>query len=507
MIGRIFGGLALVVHAATNWRYGYFRDELYFIACSKHLAWSYVDQPPLVAFAAWLSSPLGYALPALRFLPSVAAALTVWLACAIAAELGGRRFAQVLAGLASLLVPAYLLLGNTLTTTSFEGFAWTLVVYLLLRLARGADPRLWLALAAAAAFGIYGKYSMVLLLASLAVGLVCTRERRVFATWWFPAGVLLAVALIAPTLAWQYAHGFPQLAVLHGDYLHRHAFQSGVELESQNMLGNAIAFGGEQLLYTNPVAVPIWLGGCAALFFWRPLRSARFIAIAYMGLLLIAVLTAAKGYYIIGIYASLLAVGSVAIEHVVKRAAPRVAIAAAFIVLTLPFVPLSLPVLSIDTFITYSRVLGLTGHDGAPARLIQPVYAEEFGWKELTQHVAAVYAALPPKIRVRTGLFADTYADASALNLYGAQYGLPTAISGQNTYWLWGTNGYDGSSMIAVGATQQALLGRLFRHVKLVTTYGNAYKWVVEGPTPIYYCSDPIAPLPELWPRFMWYGA
>ncbi|HEY8296941.1 MAG TPA: glycosyltransferase family 39 protein [Candidatus Baltobacteraceae bacterium] len=508
MIGRALGAIAFAVHMATIWRYGYFRDELYFIACSKHLAWSYVDQPPLVAFAAWLASPLGYALPALRLLPAVAAALTVWLACAMTRELGGGRFAQLLAGISTLLLPAYLLLGNTLTTTSFEGFAWTLLVYLLLRLARGADSRLWLGAGAAAAFGLYGKYSMALLLVALAIGIACTRERRIFTTWWFPAGLLLGGIAIAPSAAWQYAHGFPQLAVLHGDYLHRHAFASGMQLESQNVASNAVAFASEQLLYTNPIAVPIWLAGVAGLAFWKPLRSARFVAIAYAILLLIAALTAAKGYYIIGIYASLLAAGSVAVERAVAaRPALRVAVLAAFAILTLPFVPLSLPVLPIDTFIAYSRVLGLTGRDATPPHLIQPVYAEEFGWEELTRRVAAVYAELPPKVRAHTGIFADTYADASALNLYGARYGLPAAISGQNTYWLWGTGGYDGSSMIAVGATQQALLRGVFRRVKLVTTYGNPYKWIVEGPAPIFYCSDPIAPLDALWPRFKWYGA
>ncbi|HEY8315181.1 MAG TPA: glycosyltransferase family 39 protein [Candidatus Baltobacteraceae bacterium] len=508
MTARVLTALAFVAHVATNWRYGYFRDELYFIACGRHLAWSYVDQPPLVAFAAWLATPFAYALPALRFLPACAAALTVWLACAIVRELGGGRFAQVLAGLATLLLPAYLLLGNTLTTTSFEPLSWTLTVYLLLRLARGADARLWLGAGAATAFGLYGKYSMILLLLALAAGLLCVRERRIFATWWFPAGGLLGLALVAPTAAWQFAHGWPQLTVLHGDLLHRHAFQSGLQLESQNVASNAIAFAGEQLLYTNPVAVPIWIAGLIAPFVWKPLRTARFVSIAYLVLLAIAISTEAKGYYIIGIYAPLLASGAIALEALLRdRRAVRWAIATGFVALTLPFVPISLPVLPIDTFVGYSRLLGLTGRGGAAVHLMQPVYAEEFGWDELTRHVAGVYHALPSAVRSRTGIFADTYADAGAIALFGPRYGLPPVVSGQNTFWLWGTGGYDGSSMIAVGATQQATLRRLFRHVKLVETYGNPYKWVVEGPTPIYLCTDPIAPLPQLWPQFKWYGA
>ncbi len=128
--------VALLLHGATAWRYGYFRDELYFIACSKHLAWGYVDQPPLVAVAAWLSAPAGYQLLALRALPVLAAAGTVYLSAMLAKELGGGRFAQFLAGLATLFLPAYLLLGSTLTTTSFEPFFWTATIYLTVRILR-----------------------------------------------------------------------------------------------------------------------------------------------------------------------------------------------------------------------------------------------------------------------------------------------------------------------------------------------------------------------------------
>jgi hypothetical protein len=151
--------------------------------------------------------------------------------------------------------------------------------------------------------------------------------------------------------------------------------------------------------------------------------------------------------------------------------------------------------------------LHLTGQNGQPPHVIQPLYAEEFGWDELAAHVAAVYNGLPPAVRARTGVFADTYADASALALYGPRYGLPPPISAQNTYYLWGTRGYDGSTLIVVGATQADLVRQYYRKMTLVATYGHPYKWIVEGPTPIYLCTDPVAPLSQLWPHFKWYGA
>ncbi|HTU83573.1 MAG TPA: glycosyltransferase family 39 protein, partial [Candidatus Acidoferrales bacterium] len=150
MIGGTFSVLALIAHAAAAGRYGYFRDELYFIACSKHLAWGYVDQPPLVAVAAWLSAPFGYDLLALRALPIVAAALTVGVAVALARRLGGGRFAALLTAVATLLLPAYLLLGNVLTTTSFEPLSWTLLAYAAVGIVRSEGRTTWWLAAAAA---------------------------------------------------------------------------------------------------------------------------------------------------------------------------------------------------------------------------------------------------------------------------------------------------------------------------------------------------------------------
>ena len=149
MIAPALALAALLLHTATAMRYGYFRDELYFIACAKRLAWGYVDQPPFVAFAAWLAGPLGYPLVALRALPILAAALTVYVATRLTAELGGGRFAQALAGVATLLTPAYLLLGNTLTTSSLEPLFWTLATYVAIRIVRASEehaPQWWLVL-------------------------------------------------------------------------------------------------------------------------------------------------------------------------------------------------------------------------------------------------------------------------------------------------------------------------------------------------------------------------
>lgn len=508
MIALALSLIAALLHAATAWRYGYFRDELYFIACSKHLAWGYVDQPPLVAFAAWLAAPAGYQLIALRALPILASTLTVYLAVRLTRELGGGRFAQLLTGLATLLMPAYLLLGNTLTTSSFEPLCWTLALYLAIRIARAPAShalRWWAALGTVIALGGYAKYSMLLPTVGAAVGLSATPQRLVLRSRYPLYAIGLAVVLLSPNIAWQALHGWPIVEVLRGDVAHRPAFQSGLALEYRNLTSNAVAFALEQLLYTNPLAAFVWIAGLIAPFRFAALRDLRFITIAYIIVFVVAAALGAKGYYIVGFYATLLAIGAVEIE---RTAAPvRATVFAAFAVVAVLALPLSLPVLPVDDLIAYTKALGLTGRDGAQPHLIQPVFAEEFGWRRLARDVAHVYFELPRAVRARTAIYADTYGDAGAIDFFGSGYGLPPALSSQNNYYLWGTRGYDGSTLVAIGATRIDLLRRFYRSVVLVRTSAEPYKWLVEGAAPIYLCRDPIAPLSVIWPQLRWYGA
>jgi hypothetical protein len=499
---------ALLLHGATAWRYGYFRDELYFIACSKHLAWGYIDQPPLVAVAAWIASPAGYQLVALRALPIVAAAGTVYLATRLTKQFGGGAFAQMLAGIATLLMPAYLLLGNTLTTTSFEPFFWTLAVYLIVGIARARSawvPAPWLALGVIVALGAYAKYSILLLVVALVTGLLCTGRRDVILSRYALYAAALTLLLLAPNLAWQASHGWPFVEVVRGDAAHRPAFANGLTLEYRSLVNNGAAFALEQFLYTSPLAVPVWLAGIIAPFRLAGLRDLRFIGFGYVVLFVAAVALGAKGYYIIGIYAALLAIGAVAIERV---AVPiRSAVLGALVAVAVFSLPLSLPILPVQTLVSYANVLGLTGREATPPHLIQPIFAEEFGWDRLARDVAGVYFALPHDQRAQTAIYADTYGDAGALDLFGPRYGLPPAISSQNSYYLWGTHGYDGATLVAIGATRIDLLRRYYRSVVLVRTSTEPLKWIVEGPAPIYLCRDPVAPLAQIWPKLRWYGA
>ena len=499
--------VAVAMHLAFNHRFGYYRDELYFIDCARHLAWGYVDQPPLAPLAAWAAAPFGYALWAIRFFPAILSGATVLVACAIARELRGGAFAQALTGITVMLGTAFLGLGYWLTTEFLSPAAWSALVYLALRLVRTRDQRLFLPMALVATAGMYAKYSIAAFALALAIGLILSGRGRLLLSWWLAAGVALAVALTLPTILWQIGHGLPMLEVVANDRINRHALANGVADESANLGLNAAYLLGAQVMYQNPLFAGIWVTGLVAA---ARDAAARFLPVAYAVAFVLLVASVGRPYYLEGIYPALFAAGAAAIERALaaKPAWTRAAVLGATAFAGLALAPLTMPLLPLQSYVRYEIAIGLSRPqppDGA-YHLVNPIYADQLGWNAMTRTVAAAYYALPARQRTQTAIFADRYAYAGAIDFYGRRYGLPPVISPNNSYYLWGTRGYSGASVLAVGATDYGLLRRSFGSVRQVAVYRNAYRWVLEGPLPIYLCTRPRASLAAMWPAVKYYG-
>ncbi|MBV8689488.1 MAG: glycosyltransferase family 39 protein [Candidatus Eremiobacteraeota bacterium] len=509
-VAYAWAAVAIALHLAFNHRYNYYRDEFYFIDCAKHLAWGYVDQPPLAPLIAWLSTPWHYALWALRFPLAVLSGVTVLAGCLIARELRGGIFAQGLTGLVLALAPGYLGQGYALSTEFLTPLSWSALIWLTMRLVATRNPRLYLAMAAVIVVGLYAKYSIATLAIALAFALICTRHAKLARSWYLPLSAALAVLLVLPNLAWQHAHGWPILEVVRNDQLNRHALANGIAVESPNLALNALYFIVMQVVYQNPVLSIIWIWGLVALVCAPENAPYRYLALSYGLLFVFMVLTVARGYYLEGFYPALFAAGSVAVERALRTrpAWIRPAVLAGAALVAAFMAPLALPIFPLPTYMKYEAAIGLSrpAPPDGKRHLIDPMYADQMGWEGMTQTVAGVYNSLPQNVRSRTAIFADRYAYAGAIDFYGPRYRLPPAISPNNSYYLWGTRGYSGEPMIAVGATDYHLLLGAFGSVRQVAVYRNELRWMLEGPLPIYLCTRPRAPLAVLWPRFKYYG-
>lgn len=487
--------VTLVFHALGNPHYGFFRDELYFIVCGWHPAIGYVDQPPVVPLLSALSQAFGISLFALRIIPAVFAAFSVYVACRFAVELGGGAFAQIVAGLVTLFSPELITAGMRFSPDTLQVWLWPLIALYVLRIAKGADPRLWLWVGFLTGFAGMAKYSVAFFIFALVAGLLLTPQRKLMANRWFAGGVLIALAIMAPNIWWQVAHGLPMLQLLRNDY--------GKYL----MLWPPLPI--QQIIVMSPLLSIVWIVGLVYLLMKRDLR---WLGIAYVALIAVMTALKAKNYYPAPIYPYLIAAGAIPIEQwVEKRPAWRTAIPAIVLLFAIPSLPFVMPVLPLKTEIAYQQLITRTAnirfhvmHVKSSATPIQ-YFADMTGWPELTQSVANVYESLPDADRSQAAIFTRNFGEASAIDIYGKEYGLPPALSGNNNYWIWGPRNFTGNVLIDVNGDLATDLKR-FRHAKIVTVFHNPYAMPYEDNIPIILCRDIKTPLPALWPQLKDYS-
>lgn len=482
----------LALHLATIGRYGYFRDELYYLACSRHLAWGYVDHPPLsIALLALVRVTLGESLFAIRLLPALAGAVTVYLAARIARELGGGRYAQGLAALATLAAPQFLGVNGFYSMNSFDILLWPLAAFLLLRCLAGDLAGRWLLLGLAIGLGIENKLSMLWLAAGLFAGLAVTQPRALLTRGpWITA--IVAALLALPHVLWQAAQGWPTLEFIRNASEHKMVKTSPV------------AFLLDQVLVMNPMSLAIWGSGLVAALRGRIDPRARALGAAYLGVAAILLGSrSAKAEYLAPAYTMLFAAGAVAIERTLVRAATRwlrVAIPAAVLVLGTVILPLALPVLTVDAFVRYSRAIGMTPRQSERQEVAElpQHYADMFGWEEMAATVAGVYRSLPPEDRARAAIVTQNYGEAGAIELFGRRLGLPSAISGHNNYWLWGYGAWKGDVLVIVGGNREAY-ARLFETVEPAATIRCEHCMPYERGLPVFVARRLKVSLAEYW--------
>jgi 4-amino-4-deoxy-L-arabinose transferase-like glycosyltransferase len=484
------GGIVFAVLMALSDRYGFDRDELYFLDSARHLQASYVDQPVLAPLFAWVSLKLfGVSLTGLRLWPALAAWATVVVGGLTAREFGGGRRAQLLAAIGTATMPVLLAAAHVANTTSYELLAWAGLALVVARIGRTGDCRWWLAGGLVAGLGVADDHSMSFFAIALVIGALLSGGRPMIWNRWFLAGAVIAVAFEVPDLVWQAQHQWATITMTQA--LHR---------ENGGLANIATWVAGQLTMVTLAMA---WLWVAGLRFLWRSGRPLwRAMAWAY-GLLfvLFAVTTGAKTYYLAAAYVYLLAAGAVAIDASRQaRPAQLRNLLLASAVTTAVAVPLVLPV--------------LPAADTGWATKINSTPAETVGWPQFVQTVDGVWKSLPPRQRASTVIFTADYGEAGAINELGRGTALPTAVSGQNSEWWWRPGNPRATTVVAVmpgsvditSSAATAYLRQFFTHVRVAATLSNPYgihnqEW--DGH--VYVCTGPRHPWARLWPRLRHY--
>jgi 4-amino-4-deoxy-L-arabinose transferase-like glycosyltransferase len=518
---RIFvvGGVLFVVLMALSTRYGFQRDELYFLDAARHLQASYVDQPALAPLFTWVSLKLfGVSAPGLRLWPALAAWTTVVIAGLTAREFGGTRRAQLLAAIGAATMPALWGSSHIANTTPYTVLAVAATGLVAARLGRTGDPRWWLAAGLVVGLGTEANHQVGIFAAALVVGVLLSGGRTLLLNRWFAAGATIAVVLEVPDLWWQASHGWATAAMT-----------SALNHQNGGPGNIPVWVVGQLVLVSLPLSW-VWIIGLARL--WRsnrtplagfagvadgaveasgtavapgtplagssvPASGAMWRALVWAyGLCFVvyALTTGAKIYYLTGAYVFLLAAGAVAIEGWLFARRRRVWILA-------------------TTLTLVTAVLAVTVLPILPARAgMESNQAETVGWPELVQTVAGVWFSLPPPQRAHAVILTADYSEAGAINELGRGIGLPTAVSGQNTDWWWGPGPVDATTVVTVVPGREdagfylAYLHRFFIDIREAARISNPYGVDnIESGGHVYVCTGLRQPWAEMWPELRHY--
>jgi len=434
----------LAFFTATASGYGVFRDELYYIACARRLDWGYVDHPPLVALIAWLTRLLvGDSWVALRMLSAVAAAGTVFLVGDTARELGGGRWARLLAQVLAATAPIYLSLFSIYSMNGIDVLIWAGLVRIVVRILEGGSERLWLGFGVLSGIGLQNKIDVALLAAGLVAGLLLTRRFDVFRSRWIWLGGAVAAALFLPHIAWQVVHGWPT-----------REFVANAQRDKITPLG-PIGFVAKQFVMVGPVGFSFALAGMGWLLAGSKARAFRPIGWAALAVLGVLAVSVSKPYYFAPALTLLFPAAGVVIETWTSGRFARPLRTAALLAAASILVasPLAKPLLSEDAYVRYAAALGIrpgTDENHRLGRLPQ-FFADMHGWREMAEAVAAVNAALPAEDRARACVYGRNYGEAAAIDYFGPALGLPPAISQHNSYWMWGPGRCTGEVLLIIG--------------------------------------------------------
>ena len=481
--------LKVAIHLPAITKYGWFRDEFYYLSCAKRLAWGYVDQPPLsIALLALVRHTLGDSLVAVRILPLLAGAAAVWLAGELASAMGGGRTAQALAATATLAAPIYLALDHYYSMNALDLVFWELAALAFIRAVAGRT-RDWAWLGVVLGLGLLNKLSMIWCAGGLAAGLLLTPHRRWLARPgpWIAAGI--GAAIFLPHVFWQVRNHWPTLEFMHNATAHKMAATS------------ITGFLMGQVLALNPLSAPLWIAGLwASLAGGQRAWRAFGIQYAFVMVLLLA-MGKARVEYLSPAYPAIFALGALALER--ASAAPsrrwlRVPAFALPIAGLLLCAPLALPVLPVPDFIRYQSALGRQPHTEERHRMgaLPQHFADMFGWPELARGAEHAAARLTPGERSRAVVIVDNYGEAGAIERLARD--VPPVICPHNSWWMWGTHGWDGGVAIVL-AGDSADVARSFRSVEFVEATGHPLAMPYEQGMKFFIARGLTVPLAKAW--------
>ena len=435
------------------------RDEYLYYQQGQHVDLGYLENPPLLSYLGYISSWFGNNEGWVRFWPAFVGSLTVIVTCLVTARLGGKVFAQFLAGL-GVITGAFLRVHILFQPNILDIFLWTCSLYFLVKFIQANNQKDLLWVAISLALGWWSKYSIVFLIAAIFMGVLLTKHRKILLqkNTYMVTGIALLVIL--PNIWWQYAHKWP---LIH----HMKELR-----ETQLVYVNPMDFIKDQFLLLFPVLI-IWIAGLIW-FFRNP--TYRIFGWIYISVILLLIFGSGKSYYALGIYPVLLAAGGVVWGKILStKRWLRYVIVTLIIGLTIPFLPIGLPVMSpekLATFYKEKRIdkTGLLKWEDQQDHELPMDFADMLGWKEVTEKTEKFFSSLPDSVKLSSGIYCRHYGFGGSLQFYTKDSLFRSKVFSDNgSFLLWIPDDLYFKHLIFLGRRMPDKDDEVFQHFEKIT--------------------------------------
>lgn len=463
--------------------YGFFRDELYYISIGDQFSFSNLDMLPLSPlYLKFFTLVFGYSIKTIHLASSMLGAASLALTCLITKELGGEKYAVLLSGI-FILFSGFTIFGSLFTYDSIDFLVTVVALYLLVKIFKTDNQLLWLYIGFVLGLGLMNKLTTLFLGFAIFVSLWLVPHRKMFKKKWIWVSGIIALLFLVSYLIWQSQNDwyFLQFASNYAGGL--------------SYLASLPEFIWNQILPNNIISLPIWLTGLYLLLFSSDWKRYRFFGIMYLFLFLLFYEISVKFYFLIPMYTILLSVGSIKIEK--KFGGSRIirfVIPILYVILSLPLLPMQVPLLPVDTFISYAKVLGVDAgvkYENNVLDQLPQHFADRFGWEELVSDISKEYHAIPNEYKLTSGILTNNYGIASAIHFYKDIYKLPEPISDAGWfYYETMSKANSKNAYICIGYSEEAL-HYFFNIVIKKRTFFHPYCMPHENNRPIYLCVDP----------------
>ncbi|MEO8446139.1 MAG: glycosyltransferase family 39 protein [bacterium] len=492
----MLSAVPLLLHLYTNAfaGYGYFRDELYYLACTDHLGFGYVDHPPLSIFILALNKLLfGDSLFAVRLLPAVNSALTVFITCLMVKKFNGSTAAIIIASLAVIFAPVYLAMNSYYSMNSFDILLWALAVFFIIKIIDEDKLYYWIFLGIIMGFGLMNKIGFLWLGFGFFAGLLISDKRKLYLTSRPYLTALIAFLMFSPFIIWNLQNNFAHLEFIRNATSKKY---SGLNISD---------FIKGQFMNMNPASAVIWLCGLYYFLFNRNGKKYRILGIIYLTSFLILIINGhSKAEYLSPAYTFLFAGGAVVIADFTKFKFVWLRYVVIFLVIVLGIIaiPVTLPILPVEKYISYSNALGFKPSSSESKKLsdLPQFYADMHGWEEMAKNVSNVYLTLSEEDKKRALVYGQNYGEASAINFYRNKYPLPEAVSNHNSYWLWMDKEINDPVFIIIGGEKEDNTD-FFEYVEQAGMHSAQYPMPYENDLKIFVARKMKGNMKKIWDR------